>query len=195
MEEILTRLSEKTENYRVAVVPTAGSLGEVLWPLRRTNPCKRRTGAGKMKCQICGQDIPDNSKFCAKCGARIPRCPTCGKVLTKRIRFCANDGTPIPEEALALIPAPLPAAAQADNQPVAAQDTVPSERTNPDRQTPDTQKANPSDSPAQSQEVQSGQAPDTNLYSEAAPSGEKKKGKARIVVIVCIISFRGSLEF
>ncbi len=140
-----------------------------------------------MKCQICGQDIPDNSKFCAKCGARIPRCPTCGKVITKRIRFCANDGTPIPEDVLALIPAPLPAAAQADNQPVAAQDTIPSERTNPDRQTSDTQKANPSDSPAQSQEVQSGQAPDTNFYSEAAPPDKKKKGKARIVVIVCII--------
>lgn len=57
-----------------------------------------------MKCPICSQEINDNSKFCGKCGNKVPRCPSCGKVIYKRTKFCSNDGTVIPEEVLALLP-------------------------------------------------------------------------------------------
>lgn len=55
-----------------------------------------------MKCPICHQEIRDNSKFCGKCGCKIPRCPTCGKVIGQRSRFCTQDGTPLPDEILSL---------------------------------------------------------------------------------------------
>ncbi|MBS6263866.1 MAG: YARHG domain-containing protein [Clostridium sp.] len=51
-----------------------------------------------MICPICKTEIKDDSKFCAKCGSRIPRCPVCGKVFYRKVRFCTEDGTPIPEE-------------------------------------------------------------------------------------------------
>lgn len=57
-----------------------------------------------MICPICKKNIKDDSKFCGKCGHKIPRCPTCGKVIDKQIRFCIYDGTPIPEELLILLP-------------------------------------------------------------------------------------------
>ena len=52
-----------------------------------------------MICPICEKKIKDDSKFCGKCGCKIPRCPTCGKVIDKQFRFCIYDGTPISEEA------------------------------------------------------------------------------------------------
>lgn len=58
-----------------------------------------------MVCLACGQEISDSSKFCEKCGHKIPRCPTCGSVIFKRIRFCINDGTALTEDILSLIPA------------------------------------------------------------------------------------------
>ncbi len=59
-----------------------------------------------MLCPICSQNIKDDSKFCVKCGSKIPRCPTCGRVISRRTRFCTNDGTPIPEEVLLLLKDP-----------------------------------------------------------------------------------------
>lgn len=57
-----------------------------------------------MKCPICGYELDAGSKFCAKCGKRIPRCPTCGEVLYERSRFCDKDGTPLPPELFADFP-------------------------------------------------------------------------------------------
>lgn len=57
-----------------------------------------------MKCPICGRETKDDSKFCEKCGRKIPRCPKCGRVIVKRMKFCTNDGTPLPPEVLALFP-------------------------------------------------------------------------------------------
>ncbi len=51
-----------------------------------------------MICPICKCEIRDGSKFCTKCGRKIPRCPACGKVFYQKVRFCTEDGTPIPEE-------------------------------------------------------------------------------------------------
>lgn len=62
-----------------------------------------------MICPFCAKEIPEDSKFCVKCGGKIPRCPTCGQQITeKTTRFCTQDGTPIPEEVLALIPEEVP---------------------------------------------------------------------------------------
>lgn len=51
-----------------------------------------------MICPICKQEIKDDSRFCSRCGKKIPRCPTCGKVFYKKSRFCIHDGTPVPED-------------------------------------------------------------------------------------------------
>lgn len=51
-----------------------------------------------MICPICKQEIKDASRFCSRCGKKIPRCPTCGKVFYKKSRFCIHDGTPVPED-------------------------------------------------------------------------------------------------
>lgn len=65
-----------------------------------------------MLCPLCNKEIKDDSKFCGKCGKKIPRCPTCGRVITKRSKFCTADGTPIPEDMLALLPVDTPAPAE-----------------------------------------------------------------------------------
>ena len=57
-----------------------------------------------MLCLACNHEISDDSKFCEKCGQKVPRCPTCGQAILRRTRFCVNDGTPLPEDILALIP-------------------------------------------------------------------------------------------
>lgn len=57
-----------------------------------------------MKCPVCGRETRDDSRFCEKCGQKIPRCPKCGKVIVKRMKFCTNDGTPLPPEVLAVFP-------------------------------------------------------------------------------------------
>lgn len=58
-----------------------------------------------MKCPICKEQIKDESKFCEKCGNKIPRCPSCGKVVYMPSRFCVYDGTPLPDEMIALFAA------------------------------------------------------------------------------------------
>lgn len=57
-----------------------------------------------MNCPNCNREIEDHSRFCEKCGKKIPRCPKCGRFINERVRFCIYDGTRLPEEVLALIP-------------------------------------------------------------------------------------------
>ena len=57
-----------------------------------------------MICPICKEITNDDTKFCTKCGRKIPRCPTCGKVVETRARFCVGDGTQLPAEVLELLP-------------------------------------------------------------------------------------------
>lgn len=57
-----------------------------------------------MQCPACQERINPNTKFCAKCGQKIPRCPTCGDVITRRSRYCGKDGTVLPREVLDLLP-------------------------------------------------------------------------------------------
>lgn len=47
-------------------------------------------------CNNCGQDLPDDSVFCPKCGTKVTavRCTGCGAVLTADARFCPSCGTP-----------------------------------------------------------------------------------------------------
>lgn len=61
-----------------------------------------------MICPICHKEIKDGSKFCGKCGNKIPRCPGCGETIYKRTRFCVYDGTMLPEEFLELLPEEVP---------------------------------------------------------------------------------------
>ena len=57
-----------------------------------------------MICPICHKEIKDGSKFCGKCGNKIPRCPSCGEAIYKRTRYCVYDGAMLPEELLKLLP-------------------------------------------------------------------------------------------
>lgn len=57
-----------------------------------------------MICPKCKSEIKDDSKFCGKCGQKIPRCPTCGRPILERARFCIYDGTMIPDDMLNLLP-------------------------------------------------------------------------------------------
>lgn len=57
-----------------------------------------------MICPFCNKEIKDDSKFCGKCGHKIPRCPTCGKVIRKWMLFCTDDGTPLPKDVIDLFP-------------------------------------------------------------------------------------------
>lgn len=52
-----------------------------------------------IKCNNCGKEIPQNSKFCLECGAKVEAiaeneiiCPECGKKTTKG-KFCMECGT------------------------------------------------------------------------------------------------------
>ena len=57
-----------------------------------------------MICPKGKSEIKDDSKFCGKCGQKIPRCPTCGRPILERARFCVYDGTMIPDDMLNLLP-------------------------------------------------------------------------------------------
>lgn len=57
-----------------------------------------------MYCPICKQEIKDNSKFCGKCGKKIPRCPSCGRVADREDLFCVYDGTPLFEGVAKVLP-------------------------------------------------------------------------------------------
>ncbi|MBR0085626.1 MAG: zinc ribbon domain-containing protein [Lachnospiraceae bacterium] len=49
-----------------------------------------------MICAKCGEEIPDNSKFCLNCGAKVMKapkyCPNCGTELPGKSKFCLNCG-------------------------------------------------------------------------------------------------------
>lgn len=50
-----------------------------------------------MNCSMCGNEIPDGSKFCGICGAAVKReafCSNCGYKFTSEQRFCPQCGTP-----------------------------------------------------------------------------------------------------
>lgn len=57
-----------------------------------------------MICPKCKNEIKDDSKFCGKCGQKIPRCPTCGRPILERARFCIYDGSRISDDILNLLP-------------------------------------------------------------------------------------------
>lgn len=47
-----------------------------------------------MKCQFCGQELPDGAKFCFNCNKQIA-CPTCGKPLVESAQICVFCGNAI----------------------------------------------------------------------------------------------------
>jgi len=49
-----------------------------------------------MFCNQCGKEIPENSKFCNFCGAKVGNnCPQCGTELPEGSKFCHICGTPL----------------------------------------------------------------------------------------------------
>ena len=48
-----------------------------------------------IKCPNCGKDVPEGSKFCAECGAKIEQatCKNCGAKLGPNAKFCPECGT------------------------------------------------------------------------------------------------------
>ena len=51
------------------------------------------------KCDKCGAENPDNSKFCQECGSKLPSqqivCPQCGAIFDKPLKFCSECGAMI----------------------------------------------------------------------------------------------------
>lgn len=49
-----------------------------------------------MKCQSCGFENPEQSKFCGECGSRIKIvCSSCGQPIDATMKFCTNCGQPL----------------------------------------------------------------------------------------------------
>ena len=48
-----------------------------------------------VKCPNCGKEVPEGSKFCGECGAKIEEyvCKNCGQKLAPGSKFCGNCGT------------------------------------------------------------------------------------------------------
>lgn len=48
-----------------------------------------------VKCPNCGKEVPEGSKFCGECGAKIEEyvCKNCGEKLAPGSKFCGNCGT------------------------------------------------------------------------------------------------------
>ncbi len=49
-------------------------------------------------CKNCGQELPENVKFCTNCGkpvVREPICPACGEKVKPGAKFCSECGAPI----------------------------------------------------------------------------------------------------
>lgn len=59
-------------------------------------------------CNNCGQNVPDDSLFCPKCGTKVTaaRCTGCGAVLTADAKFCSNCGTPAGNDPVPIEPNP-----------------------------------------------------------------------------------------
>jgi TOMM system kinase/cyclase fusion protein len=55
-----------------------------------------------MRCQGCGLDNPEGTKFCIECGVPLQhRCPNCGFENLPRAKFCGECGTPLTETPIA----------------------------------------------------------------------------------------------
>lgn len=52
------------------------------------------------KCKNCGEDIPEDFKFCGNCGEPVDdrRCPKCSEVVPEKFRFCGKCGTQISDD-------------------------------------------------------------------------------------------------
>lgn len=158
-----------------------------------------------MVCPLCNQQTPEGSKFCERCGKKIPRCPTCGKVIQERIRFCDVDGTPIPEELVAAFgapvrpqPQPIPAPVQAPPAAAPAASVQPAPAP-----VPKAPAAQPAQAPVRRQfcikcgkPCRPGQdlcdscmpQQEPELEPEAAPvAREKKRGKPFVIFLVIVI--------
>ena len=62
---------------------------------------EQQPAAKKITCPNCNSEVPENSKFCLECGAKIELlneneviCPACGKKTAKG-KFCMECGTPL----------------------------------------------------------------------------------------------------
>jgi serine/threonine protein kinase/class 3 adenylate cyclase/tetratricopeptide (TPR) repeat protein len=66
-----------------------------------------------LQCRSCGEQNPDNARFCVQCGTRLAStCAGCQAELTPNAKFCANCGTPVGPAAQArreTTPVPSPA--------------------------------------------------------------------------------------
>jgi class 3 adenylate cyclase len=58
----------------------------------------RRLAAVRV-CGTCGNENPDNARFCVTCGASlVPACSTCGAEIPAGARFCPECGSAIPSD-------------------------------------------------------------------------------------------------
>lgn len=57
-----------------------------------------------MKCPSCNQTLPDQSKYCRYCGAKVgeppavPVCPECGRPVRADAKFCGSCGAALPSQ-------------------------------------------------------------------------------------------------
>ncbi len=84
---------------------------------------------GYVKCEKCGEMVPNTVAFCSTCGAPMPRkvlddnsirCTACGQIVPKDVRFCTSCGRPT-VDILQAVSAPV----QPTPQSEAAQPAVP----------------------------------------------------------------------
>lgn len=123
-----------------------------------------------MKCPFCNYEISENTKFCGKCGKKIPRCPSCGRAVLTRSRFCFYDGTPLPDDLVASLPEASPEEELPREFPYAAQ--MPS-----DGGPGQFQGAYPSDVGGE-----------YDLFEAEDLPEEKKSGRTALIIIIIILA-------
>ena len=136
-----------------------------------------------MKCNHCGMEIPDNSKFCIYCGAAPTAvsepaeetvvCPACGREVAAGSRFCTACGhrmeaIPDPVPAPQPAPAPVPEEPEAPAFPETAP-VEPVERTSPAGFVP-AEEPVPADLPA-----------------EPAPADKPARGRGAITIVLAVL--------
>ena len=60
-------------------------------------PPQQQTPQKKIKCQKCGAEAPEGTKFCNECGTKIIKpgstaCPKCGAEVPEGVKFCNECG-------------------------------------------------------------------------------------------------------